>query len=71
MNEDSPSPDERERALRTIPDAAVFAIFDDAQLKANKPPLFAFDEHLKAGRTIKQSQTIGDLAAQIGVPAAS
>ena len=69
MNEDSPSPDERERALRTIPDAAVFAIFDDAQLKGNKPPLFAFDEHLKAGRTIKHSQTIGDLAAQIGVPA--
>ena len=68
MNEDSPSPDERERALRTIPDAAVFAIFDDAQLKANKPPLFAFDEHLKAGHTIKRSNAIGDLALQIGVP---
>jgi len=68
MNEDSPSPDERERALRTIPDAAVFAVFDDAQLKANKPPLFAFDEHLKAGHTIKQSNAIGDLAPQIGVP---
>jgi len=70
MNEDSPSPDERERALRTIPDAAVFAIFDDAQLKANKPPLFAFEEHLKAGRTVKRSNAIGDLALQIGVPPA-
>ena len=68
MNEDSPSPDERERALRTIPDAAVFAIFDDAQLKANKPPLFAFDEHLKAGHTVKHAQTVGDLARQVGVP---
>jgi fumarate reductase flavoprotein subunit len=69
MNEDSPSPDERERALRTIPDAAVFAIFDDAQLKANKPPLFAFDEHLKAGKTIKRANAMGDLALEIGVPA--
>ncbi len=68
MNEDSPSPDERERALRGIPDAAVFAIFDDAQLKAGKPPLFAFDEHLKAGVVIKRSSAIGDLALQIGVP---
>jgi fumarate reductase flavoprotein subunit len=68
MNEDSPSPDERERALRGIPDAAVFAIFDDAQLKANKPPLFAFDDHLKAGHTVKRSNAIGDLALQIGVP---
>jgi fumarate reductase flavoprotein subunit len=68
MNEDSPSPDERERALRTIPDAAVFAIFDDAQLKANTPPLFAFDDHLKAGHTIKRANAIGDLALQIGVP---
>jgi fumarate reductase flavoprotein subunit len=69
MNEDSPSPDQRERALRTIPDAAVFAIFDDAQLKANKPPLFAFDEHLKAGKTIKRANAMGDLALEIGVPA--
>jgi len=69
MNEDSPSPDERERALRTIPDAAVFAIFDDAQLKANKPPLFAFDEHLKAGKTIKRANAMGALALEIGVPA--
>jgi len=69
MNEDSPSPDERERALRQVPDAAVFAIFDDAILKANKPPLFAFDDHLKDGKVVKKANTFGALALEIGVPA--
>jgi fumarate reductase flavoprotein subunit len=69
MNEDSPSPDARENALRQVPDAAVFAIFDEAQRKANKPPLFAFDEHLKAGKVVKQARAIGALALEIGVPA--
>lgn len=68
MNEDSPSPDARERALRAIPDAAVFAIFDAAMLKNSKPPLYAFDEHLKEGRVVKTAATIRDLAAAIGVP---
>ncbi|MCX6550662.1 MAG: FAD-binding protein, partial [Acidobacteria bacterium] len=68
MNEDSPGPDAREQALRQVPDAAVFAIFDDAQLKANKPPLFAFDEHLKAGKVVKKANGIGALALDIGVP---
>jgi fumarate reductase flavoprotein subunit len=69
MNEDSPSPDERERALRTIPDAAVFALVDDGMLKAAaRPPLFNFESHLKDGRTIKQAISIGSLAIQIGVP---
>ena len=68
MNEDSPSPDARERALRQVPDAAVFAIFDDAHLKNNKPPLFAFDEHLKAGKVVKNANALGALALEIGVP---
>jgi len=69
MNEDSPSPDARENALRHVPDAAVFAIFDDIQLKSNKPPLFAFDDHLKAGKVVKRGNAIGALALDIGVPA--
>lgn len=69
MNEDSRSPDERERALRTIPDAAVFALFDDAMLKANKPPLFGFDVLLGEGRVVKKADTIAALADAIGVPA--
>jgi len=70
VNEDSPSPDERERALRGIPDAAVFALFDEAMLKANKPPLASFDAHLAAGRVVKRAGTIAELAGAIGVPAA-
>ncbi len=70
MNEDSPSPDERERALRTIPDAAVFALFDDRMLKtAARPPLFNFDQHLAAGHTVKSARSAGALALAIGVPA--
>ena len=69
MNEDSPSPDARENALRQVPDAAVFAIFDDAMLKNNKPPLFAFDDHLKAGNVVKKANALGALALDIGVPA--
>ncbi|MDO8835995.1 MAG: FAD-binding protein [Vicinamibacterales bacterium] len=69
MNEDSPSPDERERALRQVPDAAVFALFDDGMLKAaGKPPLFNFDAHLAAGLTVKKAPGIGALALEIGVP---
>jgi fumarate reductase flavoprotein subunit len=68
MNEDSPSPDARERALRSLPDAVVFALFDDGMLKAAKPPLFNFDAHLKEGRVIKTASSIAALALQIGVP---
>lgn len=69
MNEDSPSPDARERALREVPDAAVFALFDDRMLtSAARPPLFNFDAHLKAGVTVKQAASVGALALQIGVP---
>jgi fumarate reductase flavoprotein subunit len=68
MNEDSKSPDERERALRRIPDAAVFALFDDGMLKAAKPPLFNFDAHLKEGRVIKTASSIAALALQLGLP---
>jgi len=68
MNEDSKSPDERERALRAIPDAAVFAVFDDAMLKSNKPPLLGFDAFLEEGRVIKKADTIEGIARQIGVP---
>jgi fumarate reductase flavoprotein subunit len=69
MNEDSPSPDARERALRTIPDAAVFALLDDGMLKAAaRPPLFNFDAHLKASVVVKQATSIAALALQIGVP---
>jgi fumarate reductase flavoprotein subunit len=68
MNEDSNSPDERERALRQIPDAAVFALFDEGMLKAAKPPLFNFEAHLKEGRVIKTASSIAALALLIGVP---
>jgi len=57
----------RERALRQIPDARVFAIFDDGMLKAAKPPLFNFDAFLKEGRVIKTASSIDALATQIGV----
>lgn len=70
MNEDSPSPDERERALRSVPDAAVFALFDDGMLRAAaRPPLFNFEAHLAAGHTVKKAASIGALAVEIGVPA--
>lgn len=68
MNEDSRSPDERERALRTIPEAAVFVLFDEAILKANKPPVFGFDVLLAEGRVVKKADTIAGLAQTIGVP---
>lgn len=68
MNEDSPSPDERERALRGVPDAAIFALFDAGMLRAAaRPPLFNFDAHLAAGHTVKSARSIGSLALQIGV----
>jgi fumarate reductase flavoprotein subunit len=69
MNEDSASPDERERALRKVPDAAVFVIFDEAMRKANKPPFVNFDEHLLEGRVIKKADSFPTLARAIGVPA--
>jgi len=70
MNEDSPSPDEREQACERSPTRGV-VIFDDAMLKANKPPLFNFDAHLQEGRVIKKAGSIEELAAQIGVPPAA
>ena len=69
MNEDSKSPDERERALRGIPEAAVFALFDDAMLKANKPPVFGFDILLEEGRVVKKADSFAALAQAINVPA--
>ena len=68
MNEDTPSPDERERALRRLPNAHLFTIFDDAILKANKPPLFNWDGLVQEGRVVKQARSIGALAIEIGVP---
>jgi fumarate reductase flavoprotein subunit len=71
VNEDTPSPDVREMALRGVPDAAVFALFDEAVLKASKPPLYAFDAHLQEGRVVKRAESIEGLAAAIGVPPAA
>ena len=68
MNEDTPSPDERERALRKLPNAAIFTVFDDAILKANKPPLYNWDLLVQEGRVVKQARSIGALALELGLP---
>ncbi len=72
VNEDSHSPDERERALRTIPDATLFVLFDDAMLKSSaKPPLVNFDQHLQDGHVVKRAGSIGELAALAGLAPAA
>lgn len=71
MNEDSTSPDERERALRRIPDTALFALFDEAMLGTSKEPLANFQRHLQEGRVVKTAATIAELAREIGVPEAA
>jgi len=71
MNEDSTSPDERERALRRVPDTALFALFDEAMLAASKEPLANFQRHLQEGRVVKTAATIAELARRIGVPEAA
>jgi len=67
MNEDSTSPDERERALRRIPDAALFALFDAAMLAASKEPLANFQRHLQEGRVVKTAATIAELAREFNL----
>ncbi|MGQ9586466.1 MAG: FAD-dependent oxidoreductase [Anaerolineae bacterium] len=67
FNEDNPSPDAREIALKQIPDARVFIIFDE-NLKTSNPPIFStFDEEAAKDGLVKKANSIEELAAKIGV----